>query len=171
MQQKFQKGEYVRYGANGVCLIDDVREMVIEKNPELFYILRPIADRNSTFFIPVANETLTGKIRCILTREEINDLIDSTRGDTELWIEDRKARMEYYRVLLRTCDPRELLRLAAMLYTKKQELSSVGKKLSPSDSGVLKQAEELTDNEFAFVLQLPTDEVGPYIRNRLGLES
>ncbi|MBQ7542746.1 MAG: hypothetical protein IJT44_10710 [Clostridia bacterium] len=169
MLQKYQKGEYVCYGVNGVCLIDDVCEMTVAKKREWFYILRPITDRSSTFFIPVANDALTGKLRAVLSREEIDELIDSVHGDTDLWIEDRKERMEHFRSMLRECDPRGLLRMAAMLYYKKQELSAEGKKLSPSDISVLKQAISLTDNEYAFALQLSPDEIGHYIRTRVGI--
>lgn len=170
MQTRFQKGEYIRYGSSGVCLIDDVRTLDEKKSDELFYILRPIADRHSTFFIPVGNEAPSGKIRALLRKEEIDALIDSVHADNTMWIEDRKERMEHFRNLLRECDAREILKLAAVLYNRKNELASIGKKLSPSDLSVLKQAEDLTDNEFAFVLHLEKNEVGRYIRRRLNME-
>ena len=166
MSQKYQIGEYIRYGSNGVCLIDDIRLMGVAKENDLYYILRPIADRNSTFFIPVESDTAQEKMRTLLTREEIDALIDSVHVDLSVWIDDRKQRMDHYRVLLRECDPRELLKLAALLYYRKDALSAEGKKLSPSDLNVLKQIIELTDNEFSFVLNIDPKEVGPYIRNR-----
>ncbi|MBQ9413530.1 MAG: CarD family transcriptional regulator [Clostridia bacterium] len=171
MQTQFQKGEYVRYAANGVCLVDDIRQMPELKREEYFYILRPIADRNSTYFIPVDNAKLTAKLRPLLTKEEIDDLIDSVRDVHEPWIEDRKERAELFRTILRECDMRAVLSLAGTIYLRKQFLDQEGKKLSPSDDSVLKQAESMTENEFAFVLHMQNTEVGPYVRERLGIET
>ena len=65
---------------------------------------------------------------------------------------------------------RRILLSVGMLYLHKQELIAQGKKLASSDEAMLREAEKLTENEFAFVLGLNADEVGSYIRARLGLE-
>ena len=170
MQTQFQKGDYVRYAVNGVCLVEDVRKMPELKREDLFYILRPIADRNSMYYIPLSNEQLTAKLRRVLTREEIDALIDSVRESETPWIEDRKTRAEHSHAILRTCDIRELMLLIGSLYVRKYALTQEGKKLSPTDEAVLKQAQALTENEFSFVLQIPVREVSAYVLHRLGIQ-
>ena len=170
MQAQYQKGEYVRYAANGVCLVEDIRQMPELKRGDLFYVLRPIADQKSTYYIPIDNEKLTGKLRPVLTRDEVNALIDSVHDAEMIWIEDRKQRVEQFHAALRACDLRQLMVTACTLYLQKQSVLRAGKKLTPSDETVLRQAEALVDNEIAFVLDLPVSGVGTYIRNRLGME-
>ena len=170
MQTEFQKGQYVVYAANGVCSVEDVCKMPELSRNDLFYVLRPASDKNSVFYIPVTSETLTAKIRTLLSKEEIDSLIDSLRGDESTWIEDRKARMEHFRDVLRRSDPRELLLLAGTVYAQKQRLLSIGKKLSSSDESVLRQAESITDGEFSYVLGVEPKEVGNYILHRLSLD-
>lgn len=167
MAQLFQKGEHVCYGMHGVCLIEDVREISVAKTKDTFYVLRPLRDRHSTFFIPIGNDALSEKMRAPITRDEIDAMIDQVRVDTGEWIEDRKMRMEASKEVLRQADPEKLLRLYVLLYAKKQELSEAGKRMTPSDEGVLKQAEDLIANEFGYVLIMPTDDVASYIKNRL----
>ena len=94
MAQLFQKGEHVCYGMHGVCLIEDVREISVAKTKDTFYVLRPLRDRHSTFFIPIGNDALSEKMRAPITRDEIDAMIDQVRVDTGEWIDDRKARME-----------------------------------------------------------------------------
>lgn len=170
MQKPFEKSQYVCYGANGVCRIEEICPMPGMRTQTLFYVLKPIADRNSVYYIPVDNEKLTSRMRLPLTREQINETIDSVKSTSFRWIEDRSERIEQCRNALRESDMRRILLSVGMLYLHKQELIAQGKKLASSDEAMLREAEKLTENEFAFVLGLNADEVGSYIRARLGLE-
>ena len=170
MKTTYQKDEYVRYAVNGVCLVEDIRKMPELKRDALFYVLRPIADRKSTYFIPVDNEKLTAKLRPLLTKDEIETLIDQVQITELTWIDDRKERMEQYHTVLRECDMRQLVELACTLYLQRQQMLLEGKKMAPSDENVLHQAEALVDNELSVVLGIPISEVGAYIRGRVGIE-
>lgn len=167
MSKTFQKGEHVCYGTNGVCLIEDICEMAVAKEKEQFYVLRPLHDRHSTFYIPIRNDELTEKIRNPVTREKIDAMIETVRTDYGEWIVDRKARMEAFRIVLRETDPLEVLRLCVLLSNHKQLLADNGKRLAPSDESVLKQVQDLTDTEFGFALDIPANEVKPYVTKRL----
>ena len=168
MSKLYQIGEYVRYGSNGVCLVDDIREMTIAHTRDSYYILRPIIDRNTTFIIPMHNDALQSRIHPVLTCEEVDEIIDSVQDNTMDWIEDRKQRMELFRSMLRVCDPRDILCLRILLAARKRDLLAEGKRLSPSDNNVLKQVVEITDNEFGFALGIPAQDVEEYIRSRMG---
>ena len=168
MTQQFQIGEYVRYGSNGVCLIDDIQEMTIAHTRDQYYILRPVADQNTTFFIPLHNDALCGRIHPVLTREEVDAIIDSVDEAGVVWIDDRKQRMERFRAILRTADPREILCLRILLFERKRALAAKGMRLSPSDNNLLKQVSEITDNEFSFALEIAEQKVAQYIHTRIG---
>lgn len=164
MEQVYRKGEYVRYANNGVCLIEDIRSDSPRGKGKEFYVLKPVGAPSSTIFVPLDNETLLARMGRLPTREEVDELILSV-GDTGLaWVDNRKDRAALFQNLVKTNDLRELMGLARCIAQKKQELLSRGKKLSASDEGILRRAETLIENELAFVLCLPMDQVRSYIQ-------
>ena len=118
-------------------------------------------------FVPTDNPQLTGRMRPVLSPEEIDQIIRSVRGRDLPWIRDRKQRSVRFQDILVRRDEEELLLLARCLYQKSRE----GRKgLSSADAQTLKKAEEIVDREFAFSLRLAPQSVGAYIRRILGLE-
>jgi len=168
---EYKKGDYVRYTSNGVCRIDDIKSIDLNrnKNPKNFYVLKPIGASTSTIYVPLENEELVSKMRHILSKDNIDSLINSVKQDKIEWIEDRKERNNSFKQIIKDSDPKELLKLVSCIYLKKQELSEVGKKLSATDEGHLSQAEALIENEFAFVLNIDGMGVGKYIKKILGI--
>lgn len=168
---KYQKGDYIRYSTSGVCLIEDIKmlDYTHSKNEREFYILKPVASAASTIYVPTENEALTAKMRYILKKDELDALIMSAKNGGIEWNDDRKKRGEHFKEIIRRCMPEELLRLVSCIYLKKRELEENGKKLSASDEAALTQAEGLIENEFSFVLNLKSSEVGSYIRGKLGM--
>ena len=82
------------------------------------------------------------------------------------WIDDCKQRAAMFRKILLQRDERELLLLVSCLYLKSREGS---KALSASDVQILKAAEEIIEQEFSFSLKISTQQIGNYIREKLGL--
>ena len=72
---------YVIYGDNGVCLVADKRKEKFAGVIREYYILKPQGNEGSTLFVPTDNEELLSKMRSILTREEILDIIHSLPGE------------------------------------------------------------------------------------------
>lgn len=169
MQGQFEKSQFVRYGANGVCRIEDVRPIPEINKQSSFYVLKPLADQKSVYYIPTDSKALTSKLRPPLTRDEIDAAIDSVKDEPLTWIEDRSVRLDTCRAALRENDTRQTLLVVGMLYQHKQQLAADSKKLSASDEAALKEAQTLIENEFSFVLGLTKDEIEPYIRKRLDL--
>lgn len=169
MADTYQKGEYVRYACNGVCLVDDVRldSLARKEAPREFYILKPVSNPASTIFVPTGSPALVSKMSRLPDREELDRLILSTKGAQLPWIEDRKARLARFQEIVKDCDLRDLICLALCIYQRKRDLTARGKKLGASDEGVLQRAEALIENQVGFVLQVSGDQVGPYIRQKL----
>jgi RNA polymerase-interacting CarD/CdnL/TRCF family regulator len=57
--------------------------------------------------------------------------------------------------------------MVTCIYEKKRELAKIGKKLSVTDMTTLKSAEKLVEEEFAWALGIPQEEVPAFIRRRL----
>ena len=161
----YQKGDRVRHGTNGVCVIADIETMTSmdRRSVKDYYVLRPVAESGTKIFVPLDNPALLGKMHAILTREEINEAIRQSAADPLPWVGVRNRRSEAFKEILKTAEPFPLLQLCSCIHGRRLQLSQEGKRLSGSDEAILKQAERLVENEFAFSLDIPRSEVAAYI--------
>lgn len=157
----------VLYGANGVCRISDICQKDFSGAVKDYYILRPLSNEALTIFVPVNNKILTDKMRRILSKDEICDLISSVSDEPISWIEDDAERKEHYRSIILSGNRGEILKMIRELYIHKQEQQSKGKKMHLSDEQFLKEAERLLYSEFSLVLNIKTDEVPSFIAKRI----
>ena len=156
----FDIGEYVSYGINGMCNIEDIRPMQLSQSVEkmMYYILRPESNPKSTIFVPVNNQKLVSKMRELMTKDEINAMLVRMKDRTLEWEKDVRFRTESFH---------DLILMIRCLHRKRQELVQLGKKLPARDSNTLKTAERLVEEEFAHVLHIKCEEVSDYIRDVL----
>lgn len=167
----FQVGEVVSYGATGICTIEDIRMESMSRSgakKQQYYILRPNAAPTCATYVPVANETLTAKMRRVFTKEQIDQLIDSVGDQTLPWIEDTRRRSEVYGQIVSKGISGELLMLIACLYLEKKARSKGGRKFCATDEKLLSSAERMVSEEFAYALQIPQNQVSQYIAQKLG---
>ncbi len=165
--QLYNKGDYVVYGENGVCKIIDVRDedfIGLDKMP--YYVLETVFSK-TTIFIPTNSELLVGKLKSVLSPDEINELIDNTDKIPETWIMDCKKRAEHFGELLSGGTRKEILWLIKVLTSHKIDVEEQNKRFYISDKNILTAAEKVIIEEFAFVLGIEKSEVVPYIKNRL----
>ena len=163
----FDIGEYVSYGINGVCNIEDIRPMQLSQSVEkmMYYILRPESNPKSTIFVPVNNQKLVSKMRELMTKDEINAMLVRMKDRTLEWEKDVRFRTESFHEILSN-GVNQILMIRC-LHRKRQELVQLGKKLPARDSNTLKTAERLVEEEFAHVLHIKCEEVSDYIRDVL----
>lgn len=158
--------EYVNYGCQGICKIEDLRFMKFGSVGHDYFVLKPVHQENASIFVPADNQNLLARMRPILAPEEIDQIIASVKDQDMLWISDRKARAAQFQAVLSRRDERELLLLVSCLYLKSQENP---KGLSSTDAQILQQAEHIIEQEFSFALQISPQDIGSYIRKRLGI--
>ena len=165
----FDIGEYVSYGINGMCNIEDIRPMQLSQCVEkmMYYILRPESNPKSTIFVPVNNQKLVSKMRDLMTKDEINAMLTRMKDRTLEWEKDIRFRTESFHEILNNGVNQELILMIRCLHRKRQELVQLGKKLPARDSNTLKTAERLVEEEFAHVLHIKCEEVSDYIRDVL----
>ena len=165
----FDIGEYVSYGINGMCNIEDIRPMQLSQSVEkmMYYILRPESNPKSTIFVPVNNQKLVSKMRELMTKDEINAMLVRMKDRTLEWEKDVRFRTESFHESLNNGVNQDLILMIRCLHRKRQELVQLGKKLPARDSNTLKTAERLVEEEFAHVLHIKCEEVSDYIRDVL----
>ena len=164
----FQENDVIIYGAHGVCQIVGTEEKRISGVKKTYYILKPIQDNGATIYAPVDNEVVRKKMRHLLTKDDINSLIDAIPNESARWIENDNERKERYRNILASGDHAELLKMVKAIYLHKKEREAEGKRLHMIDEHFFKDAEQMLYNEFQYVLQLQTKEdIISYIFSRI----
>lgn len=159
----------ILYSSEGVCTVTDILEQDFGGKTAQYYVLKPIYNSSSTIYVPVDNETLTTKMRRILSAAEIHEIIRAIPNEPPLWIEDEAERKEAYRQILQRGDRMELLRMIKALYDHQQLQRAKGKHLHTADEHFFKEAEKILYNEFALVLQIRPDQVVPFILQQVEL--
>ena len=164
----FQVNDVIVYGTQGVCQITGTEEKVISGKKKTYFVLKPVSDQASTIFVPTDNEAVLKKIRRLLTKDEIHQLIDSMEAEKALWVEDEGARKELYKSTLATGNHSELIKMIKAIYAHKKQREAEGKRLHMSDERFFKDAEQILYNEFQYVLELGgKNELMTYIFGRI----
>jgi len=166
----FRVGEVVSYGATGVCTIEGIEVMSLSRarsGKQEYYILRPIAAPTCVTYVPTANEVLTEKMRPVYTKQQIDSLILSVKGEQMEWIEDTRRRTEAFSQVVSAGMSAGLLKLIACLYEEKQSRNNSGRKFCATDEKLLNSAERIVKEEFAYALGIAQDQVSAYIAEKL----
>jgi len=166
----FQIGQMVSYGATGICTIEDIRQESLSRGgakKQEFYVLRPVSTPTCTTYVPTGNERLLSKMRRVLTKEQIDAMLNSIRGEQLPWVEDPRRRAEEFGKILSGGIDGELLKLIACLYLEKKARSKGGKRFCQTDEKILTTAERMVSEEFSYALQIPHNQVSSYIACRL----
>lgn len=157
--------DYVIYGTSGVCRIIDINIQKFNEVEREYYTIMPLYTKNSKIYVPVENHN--NKLRNLLTADEIHTLIKTMPGEKGTWIKQNQQRIGRFKEIIKEGNREELARLISMLYLCKLDLAKAGKKLTMADEGIMKEAEKMLYEEFAFVLNIKLDEVVSYIRSEI----
>ncbi len=164
----YSVGEYISCQGIGICQISDISEMDFgDYNPRKYYKLRPVYDVHSTSYLPVDSPEVSNKLRKLITKDEIDTVIDDAERVSMDWIENGKQRAERFNAILSDGDRVKALWLVKTLSMHKAEVESQNRKFYASDARILAAAEKLVCEEFAFVLGCDKNEVIPYIKAHL----
>lgn len=165
----FEIGDYVVFGTDGVCMVEDVGPLDMEgvSKEKLYYTLVPLGKiGNNRIFAPVESKRVV--MRKVITSEEAQELIAEIAEIERLVVNDEKKREETYKHVLQGCDCREIISLIKEIYTRKAERSAQGKKLPSVDERYLTLAQNSLYSELSLPLQLEKDAVREYIFNKVG---
>lgn len=165
----FQKDDYVNYGSQGICHIEDIRFIRFDcrSGGRDYYILRPVhQDGSRCLSQRTIRSSPDGCGRCCRRRR-------LTRSSSESGAETSpgSATGSSAQLCFRTSWRGGTRRIffcwpTVCIKNPRGERRS----LSAADAAALKKAEEIVDREFAFSPRLAPQSVGAYIRRILGLE-
>ena len=159
----FQIGDRVLYGSHGVCQIVTQENRVIDRKQIVYFVLEPLSQPESRYLVPRDNQVALSKLRKLMTKEELEDLLASEEVRRDQWIADENARKQRYKELISGGDPAALLGMIHSLHEYKKAQLEAGKKFHQCDSNFLTDAQKLVTAEFAIVLEMEPAKVADYI--------
>ncbi len=160
-------GQTVVYGTQGVCTVKEVSMLKLGKTKGEYYVLSPIDDPGSTVYVPTANEKLMSKLHPVLRGDEADALIADALSEPMEWIVGDNERKAVCDEIVKNGDRKQLMRLVAMLYRRREELKDRKKHFHNIDAQYLKTAERMLHGELAYALGISPDDVADYIRRFL----
>ena len=163
----FKIKDVVVYGLQGVCEIVDIEEKKIDGVSKSYFVLKPKNDKGATFYVPTWNKKAWEKIRKVMTKKDVDVLIDSMPNKTPVWISNENERKEAYKKILASGDQAAIISMVQALFIHKKEREAEGKRLHMSDEHFMKDAEQLLYNEWQYVLNIDKAGLMDYIFSRI----
>lgn len=155
------------YGIHGVCRIVDEEKRVIDRKRVSYLVLEPLGQPGSKYLVPTHNETAMGKLKVMLSREEMECLLRSPEIRNNAWIQDEGARKQTYRELISSGDRERLMEMVHTLYLHRARQAEAGKKCHMCDENFIRDAEKLLAGEVSVVLDMDPGEARLYLRQVL----
>ncbi len=154
----YQVLQMVVYGAHGVCRILELENKIVDHKSVAYYVLEPLAQPGTRYYIPSHNSAAMAKIRPLTDSTRLQEMIHGGASETP-WISDENQRKQHYRRILTTVDAGELIGMVRCLEKHRQAQAQVGRKLHLCDENFLRDAKRVLTSEIALVLQMDEKEV------------
>ena len=163
----FSVGDRVIYGMHGVCDILETKEQIVDRKTVTYLVLEPLGQPGTRYMVPTHNAAALGKLKRILTREQMEQLLDSPVVREDFWIREEAQRKQTYRELIGSGNREKLMGMVHTLYRHKAEQAAAGRKVHQCDENFLRDAEKLLAGEIAFVLGMTQEQAKAYLRQKL----
>lgn len=163
----YQAGDLVVYGSHGVCRICGTEKRVVDRKTVHYYVLEPAQESSARFFVPSENKAVLAKMRPLMQKLELLDLLASEDIRNATFIEDEHQRKNYYRELISSCDCSALLKTVHTLVQHKDACVASGKKFHLCDENFLRDAQRILSAELSVVLQIPPSEVAAFVQQSM----
>ena len=163
----FCMGDRVMYGIHGVCRIIGTEIQMQGKNRITYLILEPLEQAGSRYLVPTDSKVAMEKLKRMLSRVELDALMQSESVRQDCWIPDEGQRKQIYRERITAGDREQLISIIYTLYRHKVEQTAAGRKMHMCDENFLKDAERVLVSEIAAVMEMETDTARAYLRRVL----
>lgn len=154
----YEISQLVVYGIHGVCKILETEDRMVDRKRIAYYVLEPVAQPGTRFYLPSQNPAALSKIRPLLTKESLQAIILESLNE-DGWIPDENRRKQYYRHIISSVDAAALIKMVRCLHLHKDAQMTLGRRLHISDENFLRDAERVLTGELSIVLSIPEAEV------------
>ena len=95
--EMFEIGNKVAYSPNGVCEIVEISKEKFGTEYREYYVLKPIFDERSKYFVPVDNEKCTAKMRRVASEKDAKKLFENLSAIKGDWIDNEEKRKNFFK--------------------------------------------------------------------------
>lgn len=164
----FEKGEYLIYGHNGICKVEDMTHLNLSgvDKGKLYYVLAPVNKKESRIYYPVDREK-DGRARRIITREEAEQLLQEIPQIEQIKVTNDKLREDAYKQALYSSDCRKWVSIIKTLFLRRQDRLQHGKRVASVDERYMKMAEDAFYSEVAFVMGKEKEEIENFVISQI----
>lgn len=159
----YQIGQKIVYGIHGVCSIVDLEEKKIDKKTICYFVLEPIDQPGSRYYLPSENQAALAKIRPLSTKEELHTLLTSPLAEN-VWIPDENRRKQHYRELVSSVNLKAMIDMIRCLRLHRRQQMEQGRKFHQCDENFLRDAQKILSTEICMVMEIPPDQVEDYLQ-------
>lgn len=163
----YQIGDRVVYGIHGVCQVVALEERMIDRKKITYLVLEPLEQDGSRYLVPTHSESAMSKLRRMLSKEELLQILQSSEVREDGWIRDENLRKQTYRELINSGDRTALMKMICTLYRHKAQQALAGKKVHQCDDNFLRDAERLLTGEISIVMEMESAAALAFIREEL----
>lgn len=153
----FRISDTVIYCGSQLCVVADIREESFGGAKKSYYILKPVYDKNSTFYQPVESDE--AKMRLPISRDCAEKIINGKSETTLEWNGYDPVRKEEFSALLKECNPEKLVAMIRLIQSKRTELVQNGKRLRAADERAFNEAKRTVSEELSYALGTDKDTV------------
>lgn len=159
----YQVGQKIVYGIHGVCCIVDLEEKKIDRKTICYFVLEPIDQPGSRYYVPSENQAALAKIRPLSTKEDLHALLTSPLSEN-VWIVDENRRKQHYRELVSSVNLKAMIDMVRCLRLHRRQQMEQGRKFHQCDENFLRDAQRILSTEIAMVMEIPDDQVDTYLQ-------
>lgn len=153
-------GDCVVYSTKGICRITDVEEKVFDRDKRNYFVLVPIFDERSTYYIPQDYNSEKVHIKPSLTEREALDLCEYVKTAEPLdWITNPNERKQSFDKIYKSGTRKEKVHLIKAIKDHEVKQKALGKQLYATDERFLRGCTAIIADELAFVLGRDRDEL------------
>ena len=163
----YELNEILVYGNNGVCKVVDIRKEQFTGSPAMYYILSPIFSRQSALYVPIENTTLSSKLRPVMLKETLHEMVLTAKHSNACWESNDRIRAENFNRVVSKGMSSELLTIFKSLIIHKHDLKSGVKKLHHADERILELCEKIVGEKFAYAFVVEIDDALSHIQHEL----
>lgn len=155
----FKVNDYVFYGVNGICRIDNICAEPFEGAPKdmLYYVLHTLAEPKQTILNPVTNEKV--RMRYVMTVEEAEAFFSLFPSLPPLEGGSAKQLRDAYITAIKSGEPREWGRIMRTYRARLRLAEAKLTRVTDAERSFYETSRRLLASEIALALSLSVNEI------------
>lgn len=155
---RFNIGDAVRYGANGICVVSDRIRRRFSGDDESYFVLLPVGESGSRIYVPEHNSVLVSRISPVPERRSIADALDHPERVSEVWISDESERNGRFREMINTGSCETAIYILFGMLSNRNKRIKAGKSPRSADDILINDIKKTVFGDIAYIFGITYNE-------------